>query len=65
MKSFKLIAAACGCTIALSACVVDWSKTPTESVWLVPGHETPRARTPSQVSESAPTRSGTGGAATR
>ena len=35
MSTFKVIAAACGFAVLLSGCVVDWTKTPTESVWLV------------------------------
>lgn len=31
------IAAACGVVVLLGGCVVDWTKTPTESVWLVDG----------------------------
>ena len=35
MRTFKLIAAACGLTLALSGCVVNWLKEPTESDWLI------------------------------
>ena len=37
MSKCKLIAAACGLVVALTGCVVDWTKHPTESVWLVDG----------------------------
>ena len=35
VRTFKVIAVACGLAVALSGCVVDWTKEPTESVWLV------------------------------
>ena len=35
MNKLKLIAAVCGLAVALSGCVVNWLKEPTESDWLV------------------------------
>jgi hypothetical protein len=37
MSKFKLIATACGLAVALSGCVVNWLKEPTESDWLIDG----------------------------
>jgi hypothetical protein len=37
MSTLKLIATACGLAVALTGCVVDWTKEPTESVWLFDG----------------------------
>ena len=55
MSKCKIIAAACGLAFALTGCVVDWTKEPTESVWLVDGTtlKMPRSSTASTAPQPA------------
>lgn len=53
MNKIKLIATACGLAVALSGCVVNWLKEPTESDWLV---DRTTLKMPRATNERAPMR---------